>query len=69
MFKEYTRVVLLSNKYTDRNATAGMIGYIIECYPDGNYEVEFSDPRTGISIAQIVAAESELAESPEPGAS
>jgi len=42
-----------------------MMGYVIEVYPDGNYEVEFSDPNSGVSIAQIVASEAELEAAPE----
>jgi len=42
-----------------------MLGYVIECYPDGKYEVEFSDAN-GITIAQLVASEQELAVVPEP---
>lgn len=36
-----------------------MIGYVIECYADGNYEVEFSDEK-GITIAQVVAARDDI---------
>ena len=32
-----------------------MIGYVIECYADGNYEIEFSNEK-GITIAQVVAS-------------
>jgi hypothetical protein len=38
-----------------------MIGYVIEVYEDGNYEVEFSDSATGATLAQLVLNESELA--------
>ena len=36
-----------------------MLGYVIESYPGGKYEVEFSDA-DGITIAQIVAGEEDL---------
>ena len=53
--KQYSRVKLLTNKFESEGITIGAIGYIIEVYDDGNYEVEFSDSKTGITIAQIVA--------------
>ena len=65
MLAEYSRVILQTDRFSEQNARRGMVGYVIEVYPDGNYEVEFSDPTTGISIAQIVAAESELQADPE----
>jgi len=65
-YKNYSRVKLVSDKYKGEGAPSGSIGYIIEVYPDGNYEVEFSGPN-GVSYAQIVAAENELEPSPEPG--
>lgn len=65
MLAEYSRVILQTDRFSEQNARRGMVGYVIEVYPDGNYEVEFSDPATGISIAQIVAAESELQADPE----
>jgi len=66
MLAEYSRVILQSDRFSKQNARRGMLGYVIEFYPDEKYEVEFSDPSTGISIAQIVAAESELQPDPEP---
>ena len=63
----YQRVKLLADRFasTDNLAT-GAIGYVIEIYPDGNCEVEFSD-ENGISLAQIVAKpdEFEVAENGE----
>ncbi len=41
-----------------------MLGYVIESYSDGKYEVEFSDAN-GITIAQIVAGEEDLVLVPE----
>jgi hypothetical protein len=66
--REYTRVRLLSNKYIQEGARQGMLGYVIEVYKDGNYEVEFSDPDTGLSLAQIVVAPEDVVESPESSA-
>ena len=55
--KLYSRVKLCTNKYSSEGITIGAIGYIIESYDDGNYEVEFSNKETGETIAQIVVAE------------
>ena len=67
MLAEYSRVILQTDRFSEQNALRGMVGYVIHVYPDGNYEVEFSDRSTGISIAQIVAAGTELQPVPEEG--
>jgi hypothetical protein len=59
MLENYIRVRLKTNKYQLEGASAGDLGYIIEVYPDGGYEVEFSD-ENGTTFAQIVAREDEL---------
>lgn len=59
MIENYSRVRLLTDKYQPEGAARGDIGYIIETYPDGAYEVEFSDTN-GITFAQIVARLEEL---------
>lgn len=59
MIANYSRVRLLTDKYLTEGAHTGDLGYVIETYPDGAYEVEFSDS-SGISFAQIVANEEEL---------
>lgn len=66
MLSAYSRVMLVSDDHKGDGAARGMIGYIIEVYDDGHYEVEFSDS-SGTTIAQIVASENELVSSPEPG--
>jgi hypothetical protein len=58
--KEYSRVKLLTDKFKDEGVVKGNIGYIIEIYDDGNYEVEFSDSGTGVTIAQIVVSPDEI---------
>ena len=45
-----SRVELRSDEYAADGATRGMIGYVIERYPDGNLEVEFSNSKTGETI-------------------
>jgi len=37
-----------------------MIGYILEKYSDGRYEVEFSDKITGETIALLVLKDSDM---------
>ncbi|MDP2269635.1 MAG: DUF4926 domain-containing protein [Archangium sp.] len=53
--------MLTSNGHEDEGGHKGMMGYVIEVYGNGNYEVEFSDPATGVTRAQLVLSESELA--------
>ena len=59
MLKNYSRVRLQTEKYMSLGVSIFDVGYIIETYPNGDYEVEFSDA-SGKSTAQIVAAEDEL---------
>lgn len=62
--ENYSRVVLLTDRYQDLGVTVGAIGYIIEIYDDGAaYEVEFSED-DGITIAlfSVKADEIGLAE-------
>lgn len=62
-FENYSRVRLLVDSKV--SVKAGAIGYVIEVYDDGMYEVEFSD-RNGSTIAQVVVHENEL-QIDEPG--
>jgi hypothetical protein len=58
-FDQYTRVMLLTDRFQHEGLVKGNIGYIIEVYAEGVYEVEFSDAN-GITIAQIVVSEAEI---------
>lgn len=58
--EQYSRIRLLTDKYKEEGVSSGDFGYIIEVYGDGNYEVEFSDGNTGITIAQIVASDEDM---------
>lgn len=60
MIKQYSRVKLTTDNYIVEGVKNGDIGYIIEIYEEINYEVEFSDPSTGITIAQVVVKENEI---------
>ncbi len=64
MFENYSRVRLITDRFRSEGAAAGMLGYIIETYPNGDYEVEFS-ASDGTTIAQIVVGESDVVPAPE----
>jgi hypothetical protein len=55
----YSRVRLTKDRFRPEGVEYGAVGYVIEVYGDGSYEVEFSDPQ-GITIAQIVAPSGDL---------
>jgi len=59
MLANYSRIRLMSHRYQDEGVSIGTIGYIIETYDDGAYEVEFS-ASNGITIAQLVLEEHEI---------
>lgn len=54
--KIYSKVRFIGSKEDFPELNTNDIGYIIEDYNDGNYEVEFSDSN-GITIAQVVIPE------------
>ncbi len=64
MIPRYSRVQLTTNKYANEGGRIGMLGYVIESYADGKYEIEFSDEK-GITIAQFVAEEEDIIVVPE----
>lgn len=55
----YNRVRYLGPLNTKEEIKAGDIGYVIEDYGDGNFEVEFSYPN-GVTRAQVVISGSDL---------
>jgi hypothetical protein len=61
----YNRVRIVTPRFAEEGVTPGMHGYVLERYPDGNYEIEVSDPATGETIALFAAtpADVELDES------
>ncbi len=68
MLPKYSRVRLITDAYAKDGVREGALGYVIEVYSeDGKYEVEFSNPETGIAFAQVVIAHDDVIESPEPG--
>ena len=66
MLPQYSRVRLVDDKYVKDGASEGALGYVIEVYEDGSYEVEFSDPERGCTFAQLVVFPDDVIESPEP---
>jgi hypothetical protein len=62
-YEIYSRVILINDRYADEGVRRGAIGYVIEVYPDGIYEVEFSKP-DGTTYAQIVADGNDLKPAP-----
>ena len=65
MLSEYSRVKVITNRLAGEGIREGMLGYVIEEHGDGNYEVEFSDPATGNTLAQLVLSEDEMVAAPE----
>lgn len=65
VFREYCRVRLITDRFADEGARKGLIGYIIELYPDGNYEVEFSEPTSGVTSNQLVVSQDDIEALPE----
>ena len=55
----HTRVRVKSDRFREEGAPTGTVGYVIEAYADGTYEVEVSDAN-GVTVAQFVASEAEL---------
>lgn len=59
MLPNYSRVRVMSSRYRDQGIEPGMLGYIIEVYPDG-YEIEISDT-LGNTIALCAVTEGDVA--------
>ena len=55
----YSRVRVVTDRFEEAGAPAGTVGYVIEVYAGGAYEVEVSDP-AGATIAPFVATRAEL---------
>lgn len=58
--KLYSRVQFIGSTKDYSDLRSGDIGYVIERYEDGNYEVEFSNP-DGSTRVQTVIPENYLA--------
>jgi hypothetical protein len=60
MIKLFSAVVVTTDAHEAAGVSQGMRGYVIEVYETGDYEVEFSDPTTGMTIAQHVLREADI---------
>jgi hypothetical protein len=59
MLSNYARVRLMTKNFQALGANLFDVGYIIEVYPNGEYELEFSD-ENGTTTAQIVVREEDI---------
>jgi Domain of unknown function (DUF4926) len=57
--EQFSRVKIVTSRFESEGVFFGMLGYVIECYPDGAFEVEISDSQ-GVTVAQFVAGRSDL---------
>ena len=56
----YDRVRVVTPRFEGQGVQPGMQGYVVDRYPDGNLEVEVSDPGTGKTIALFAANPGDL---------
>lgn len=65
--EQYSRVKVVTSRFESEGAPIGSLGYVIECYSDGAFEVEVSNSQ-GVTIAQFVARDGDLElDEPEAG--
>ncbi len=65
-YEIYSRVRVVSTRFAGDGVQPGMQGFVVETYPDGNVEVEVSDPDTGETIALFAATPADVEPDPEP---
>lgn len=63
--KQYDRVRVVTSRFHEKGVPEGTLGYIIEIFPGPHFEVEFSDPATGCTFAQIVVDFTDIVPDPE----
>lgn len=63
--RPYERVRLLTDRLRAEGAPLSAVGYIIDEYPGGAFEVEFSDPLTGVTLVLSALHPNELEPAPE----
>lgn len=66
MITLFSAVVVTTSAHEAAGVSRGMRGYVIEVYEGGAYEVEFSDPRTGVTFAQHVLREPDIVPADPP---
>lgn len=54
MIELYSQVVLVTDAFREQGASRGDVGYVIEAYENGEYEIEFS-ASDGTTTALITA--------------
>ena len=59
MIENYSQVRLLTDRYQEYGVSKGAIGYVIETYETGDYEIEFSR-EDGSTIAQFAVSPNEV---------
>ncbi|HDR9837045.1 TPA: DUF4926 domain-containing protein [Burkholderia multivorans] len=57
MIRIYDRVRFIGPRGSVSSLSPGDIGYVIEDYGDGNYEVEFSNADGTTRVQEVIAAE------------
>jgi hypothetical protein len=58
--RQYDRVRVVTSRFEGVGVFAGVYGYVVETYPDGEFEVEVSDPGTGETVALVTARPGEV---------
>jgi len=59
MIPLYSRVRILTDRFSDLGISTGAVGTTIEDWGDGNFEIDISDSE-GTTLAMFVAHESEF---------
>ncbi|MEV4622347.1 DUF4926 domain-containing protein [Asanoa sp. NPDC049573] len=49
----YDQVRIVTSRFEGDGVVAGMRGYVVEKFADGEFEVEVSDPATGETVALL----------------
>jgi hypothetical protein len=61
---QFSAVRLTTNRYLDEGVGVGAIGFILDVYDDG-YDVEFSRPEDGSTIALLFLTQADIAPTAE----
>jgi hypothetical protein len=56
---QFSAVRLTTNRYLDEGVGSGAIGFILDVYDDG-YDVEFSRPEDGSTIALLFLTQTDI---------
>jgi hypothetical protein len=61
---QFSAVRLTTDRYLDEGVGVGAIGFILDVYEDG-YDVEFSRPENGSTIALLFLTQADIESAPE----